>query len=77
MEELFANMKAYENEAKRKIDQQNASVNLEELLASQKKAEESFGSDISLDISQLIKVKIDTIVAERDKEIELQKEVIE
>ena len=77
MDELFASMKAYENEAKRKIDQQNASVNLEELLASQKKAEESFGSDISLDISKLIKVKIDTIVAERDKEIGLQNEVIE
>ena len=40
MEELFADMRAKENEAKRKIDQQNCSVNIKELLVSQKKAEE-------------------------------------
>ena len=71
MEELFADMRAKENEAKRKIDQQNCSVNLEELLASQKKAEESFASTFSKDISELIKVKIDKIVADKDKEIEI------
>ena len=44
MDELFADMKAKENEAIRKIDQINCSVNLEELLSSKKKAEESFAS---------------------------------
>ena len=77
MEKLFADMRAKEDEAKRKIDQQNCSVNLEELLASQKKAEESFASTFSKDISELIKVKIDKIVAEKDEEIEIQNEVIE
>ena len=70
-------MRAKENEAKRKIDQQNCSVNIDELLVSQKKAEEQFTPNISGEITKLIKVKMDMIVAERDKEIEIQNEVVE